>query len=185
MINMKKIRAKDGSPLRVRPITENDAPHFVEIFEHMSAESRYRRFLQSLENPSETLIWREAERIAHMDPRQQEGLIAFGKTAAGEEVAAGVARYVALEPGIAEVAVSVRDDMQGKGIGSLLLQILAERARDAGIRTLVGMAQNSNEALWRVLEKLSFPLHRTPEGLYSNIEIDLTREKETSETAVR
>lgn len=185
MTNMITIKAKDGTAVRIRPINENDAPHFVEIFEHMSSESRYRRFLQSLDNPSETLVWREAERIAHMDPRQQEGLIAFVDLPGRDNVPAGVARYVALEPGIAEVAVSVRDDMQGKGIGTRLLQLLSEQASESGIRKLVGTAQNGNEALWRVLDKLSFPLHRTPDGTYSEIEIDLTRQKAPAKVAAR
>lgn len=185
MIKMTTMKTKDGTAVRIRPINENDAPHFVEIFENMSSESRYRRFLQSLDNPGETLVWREAERIAHMDPRQQEGLIAFVDLPERADVPAGVARYVALEPGVAEVAVSVRDDMQGKGIGSLLLQLLAERASKAGIRMLVGTAQNGNEALWRVLEKLPFPLRRIPEGTYSEIEIDLTVRKAPAKVAAR
>lgn len=173
-----------GYLLSIRHIQTNDAPYFVEIFEHMSPESRYRRFMQPLENPSPTFVWQHAEQIAKTDPSRQDGLIAFCDTAERPHMPVGAARYVVTEPGVAEVAVSVRDDMQGRGIGALLLQMVAEMARDNGLVKLVGTAQNGNLPLWHILEKLPFPLRRIPDGSYSDIELDLTREKTDVKTAV-
>jgi hypothetical protein len=63
-----------------------------------------------------------------------------------------------------------------------LLQLLAKEALAAGVVKLVGMIQNNNEAIWRVLQHLPFPVDRKPEGTYSTIEVDLTALK--TETAL-
>jgi hypothetical protein len=63
-----------------------------------------------------------------------------------------------------------------------LLQLLAKEALAAGVVKLVGMIQNNNEAIWRVLQHLPFPVDRKAEGTYSTIEVDLTALK--TETAL-
>ncbi|KAA3664658.1 MAG: N-acetyltransferase [Chloroflexi bacterium] len=173
-----QIRTKSGFLLYIRHLKEGDAPYLVDLFEHMGPESRYRRFLQSLDNPNMNLVWREAERIAHGDPKTHDGLIAFADLPYQLDAPVAVVRYVMVESGVAEVALSVRDDMQGQGIGTQMLQMLTTIARDNGVRKLVATAQNENEAIWTVLERLPFPMVRAPEGVCSNLEIDLTIYKE-------
>jgi len=172
---MTHYKLKSGLPIQVRHITTADAAHFVDIFNHMGPDSRYRRFHQPLVNPSEAMIWREAERIAQAAPGHSDGLIAFFKTDDNVLVPIGASRYISISPGIVEVAMSVRDDFQGQGVGTLLLQLLTEEAHKAGIQKMVGTIQNSNEAMWAVMDRLAFPLLRRVEGTESTIEIDLTR----------
>ncbi|MCA9920737.1 MAG: GNAT family N-acetyltransferase [Anaerolineales bacterium] len=174
MIKQYQIRTKEGLLLHIRHIQDSDAPYLVDLFEHMGPESRYRRFLQPLDNPTPGLVWREAERIAKGDPTTHDGLIAFTDLPRQLDAPIAVVRYVMVEPGIAEVALSVRDDMQGQGIGTQMMQMLAVMARDAGVKKFVGTAQNANKAVWAVLEKLPFPMKRTPEGVNAELEIDLT-----------
>jgi len=173
-----QIRTKSDYLLHIRHLQEGDAPYLVDLFEHMGPESRYRRFLQSLDNPKPGLVWREAERIAQADSATHDGLIAFADLPHQLDAPVAVVRYVMVEPGVAEIALSVRDDMQGQGIGTQMLQMLTIHARDAGVKTLVATAQNENEAIWTVLEKLPFPMVRKPEGVCSNLEIDLAVYKE-------
>ena len=61
----------------------------------------------------------------------------------------GVARYVRNpeRPDAAEVAVTVIDDRQGKGIGTLLLEVLSARAREEGIATFTALMLAANEAM--------------------------------------
>jgi RimJ/RimL family protein N-acetyltransferase len=174
MMKQYVIQTKNRELLHVRHLQTGDAPYLVDLFEHMSAESRYRRFLQPLDNPKPGMVWREAERIALGTPPDQDGLIAFADMPNQLDAPVAVARYVVMEPGVAEVAISMRDDMQGQGVGSQLLPLLTLCARDAGIKKLVATAQNENEGIWTLLERLPFPIIRTPEGTYSNVEIDLT-----------
>lgn len=167
-------KTKTGLTVRVRHIQATDAPHLVDIFEHMSPDSRYRRFHQSLDNPNPRRVWEEAERIAHAYPLMNKGLIAFADLPDQSNAPIGAARYMGLEPGIGEVAISVRDDLHGQGIGTQLLKLLVREAQAAGVRKLVGTVQNSNEAMWRVLSRLDYPITRHLQGTESEIEIDLT-----------
>lgn len=164
---------KSGLKVRVRAIEPRDTPYLVDIFEHMGSESRYRRFHQTLDNVSPTRVWTEAERIAHADPETSEGLIAFAELPGEGDVPVAGARYIRLEPQVAEVAISVRDDLQNIGIGSQLLQLLVEEAKADGIHKLVATVQNSNKPMWHILNKLSYAMTRTPQGAVSDVEIDL------------
>lgn len=166
-------QTKSGETITIRLLTAQDAPFLVEIFENMSSESRYRRFHQSLENPKAAEVWARAEEIARMDEKSQGGLIAFKRPEGQVETAVAAARYVFVDEQTAEVAISVRDDSQGQGIGSQLLKLTAMMAQSHGLKRLVGDALNSNKAIWHVLDKLPFPYQRTPDGLISTIEIDL------------
>ena len=167
-----KFKAKSGKVV-ARPLTPFDAPFLVDIFEHMSPESRYRRFQQSLENPNPRQVWEEAEKIAQMDEDEQGGLIAFRQRPWRPDVPVAAARYVVIEATSAEIAISVIDEMQGQGVGSWLLGLTVELARNRGIQKLVGTAINDNVVIWHLLDKLPYPYKRTPEGLISEIEIDL------------
>jgi len=177
---------KDGEEIRVRRLRHDDAVYLVDIFENMSSDSRYRRFHQILDNPRPGLVWREAENIARLEEARQGGLIAFTDLAGRANVPVGVARYVCVAEGRAETAVSVRDDMQGKGVGTELLHRLTDMAKANGIQMLVADVMNNNRAILCVLRKLPYVVNRKPDGLYSTLEIDLTRLKaeEEAETAV-
>jgi GNAT superfamily N-acetyltransferase len=174
-----KFQTKDGQEVRVRRLVYDDAVYLVDIFEHMSSDSRYRRFHQTTDHLHPGRIWREAENIAHMDEARQGGLLAFADLPDRPNAPIGAARFVCLGEGRAETAVSVRDDMQNKGIGSALLKMLAEEARKHGIKQLVADVFNSNKGVIAILNKLPYIVTRKLEGVYSTIEIDLTRPKKS------
>lgn len=163
-----------GQQLSARPLAYDDAPYFVDIFNHMSAESRYLRFQQTLDKPNPNYIQRQAQDIAQMAPGQQGGLIAF-RLDGVRPTAVAVARYVRIDAHTAEIAMSVRDDMQNQGVGSWLLALAVEQARCEGIHTLTGSALNHHDAIWHILGKLPYPYTRQPDGTVSEIEIDLTK----------
>jgi GNAT superfamily N-acetyltransferase len=162
----------DGLAVRVRRMTSDDTPHLVDIFEHMSADSRYHRFHQPTEHLERQFVWHEAQHIA--DLHNAGGLLAFADFPNHPDTVIGGARYVMTGEGRAETAVSIRDDMQRKGIGTRLLQFITEEARLAGVTTLVATIQNDNRAIWRTLKHLPHPLKRMQDGVTSEIEIDLT-----------
>jgi GNAT superfamily N-acetyltransferase len=182
----KRFLTKDGLPVWVRLLRQKDAPHLVDLFEHMGPVSRYRRFHQPTDNVPASQVWEEARRIATAVPDEQLGLIAFSTVPGEGEVAVGAARVVWLSDSVAEVAMSVRDDRQGQGIGKRLLAMVLELAQIAGAESVVGLIQNDNDPIWYLFDQLPYPIKRTIEGTESEIEIDLTRLKENvgMETAV-
>ncbi len=143
------IVARGGTRLAVRRIEPGDKAALLRAFEHLSRESRYRRFLA----PIRHLTQRDLIYLTELDHRDHEAPVAF--TEEGEMVA--VARYVriASEPTVAEVAVTVADDWQGRGIGTALLHRLAQLARHAGVRTFRGLCLADNRDMQRLLRELA------------------------------
>lgn len=180
----KRFLARDGTAVSVRLLRRKDVGHLVDLFEHMGPESRYRRFHQPTDNVTPEQVWAEAEKIATAVPDEQIGLIAFSELPGEGEVAVGAARIVWLSDSVAEVAMSVRDDRQGQGIGKRLLAMVLELAQITGAESVVGLVQNDNAPMWYLFDQLPYPMKRTIDGAESEIELDLTRMKEGMETAV-
>ncbi|MCZ7671013.1 MAG: GNAT family N-acetyltransferase [Chloroflexi bacterium] len=179
--------AKDGTLIGVRHMRFDDAVYLVDIFENMGADSRYQRYHQSIDHVNAGRIWQEAETIAHMDAKKQAGLIAFADLPDKPNAPVGAARYICIGDGRADTGISVRDDMQGQGIGTELLALLVEEARENGIQKLVADVLNSNKGIMGILQKLPYEMTRQPEGVYSTLTIHWDRLKEGErrrETAV-
>jgi RimJ/RimL family protein N-acetyltransferase len=143
-----RVQARDGSQLLVRPIGPEDREALVRGFEHLSEESRYKRFL----SPIKRLTSGELTYLTEVDHRDHEALIAL--TGDGEVV--GVARAVRLEddPGRAEVAVTVVDEWQGRGVGTILLHRLAALVRNTGVERVFGVCLAENRDMRQLLEEL-------------------------------
>jgi acetyltransferase len=169
---------KDGILIGVRHLRYDDAVYLVGIFENMNADSRYQRYHQIVDHIHAGRIWQEAETIAHMDAKKQDGLIAFADLPDNSNTPVGAARYVSSGDRRAETAVSIRDDMQGRGIGSELLGLLAEEARQNGIQQLVAELLNSNRGMMGVLKKLPYEITREIEGTYCVLTVHLDKFKE-------
>ena len=121
------VTLRDGSTVRVARITPRDAPLIAAGFERLSAETRRLRFLTS----KPTLSSAELKYLTEVDGHRHEALGAIDP-ATGQGIA--VARFVrdADDPSRAEVAVTVADEWQHRGLGTLLLDRLADRAREEG-----------------------------------------------------
>jgi GNAT superfamily N-acetyltransferase len=140
---------KDGSSVLVRPVTGADKPLFIAGFARLSEESRYRRFLAAKKSLSddELAFFTELDHHGHealgaVDPATGEGL--------------GVARYIR-DPArgeIAEAAVAVIDDWQARGLGRALLERLAIRAHDEGIRHFSASLLVENRAMLALFKRL-------------------------------
>jgi GNAT superfamily N-acetyltransferase len=127
---------------------QRDEAETVRGFEHLGPESRYRRFL----TPMHELDEKTLRYMTDLDHRDHEAMIALDES--GEGV--GVARYVRnnARPDTAEVAVTVVDGWQGRGLGTLLLQAISARARDEGVRTFTALMLASNHEMMDLFEHL-------------------------------
>jgi GNAT superfamily N-acetyltransferase len=139
---------RDGSRVRIRQARRTDRDLLVRGFERLSPESRYRRFL----TPMAGLDARTVRYMTDLDHRDHEAMIALDES--GEGV--GDARYVRdnARPDTAEVAVTVVDGWQGRGLGTLLLQAISVRARDEGVRTFTALMLASNRVMMDLFEHL-------------------------------
>jgi RimJ/RimL family protein N-acetyltransferase len=141
------LKLLDGSEVVVRPIRSADKGALVAGFEQLSEQSRYQRFLTGIKELSES----EVRYLTEVDHHDHEALIAFGP----EGEAVGVARFVrADDPLRAEAAVAVIDSWQGRGLGTALTNLLADRARDEGVECFTALVLASNTQMQDVLATL-------------------------------
>lgn len=162
----REITLAGGTRAHVRPLAAADEALLHEALARMSERSVYLRFMSPLKRLPEDL----ARRLAQVDGEQRFALCATTHQAAedGSERILGVARYDRVAgTDVAEVAVAVVDDVQGRGLGSHLLALLAGVARDNGIRTFTLVVLPENKAMLRLLRRLGW-IHqaRLRGGLY-------------------
>ncbi len=135
----------------MRPIESGDKDGLTGLFDHLSEQSRYQRFLTAITELSDSQL----RYLTEVDHRDHEALIAVDPAGA----AVGVARFVRLDdPTRAEAAVTVVDEWQGRGLGTVLSRLLAERAREEGIEAFTALLLAANEQMHDVLAALG-PSH--------------------------
>lgn len=162
-----------GLELRVRPISRGDEPLLLDIFRHLSSESRYLRFHEPLDNASPEYLSKLAEQIIETTVRRGYGLLAFVDLPDQANAPVGGARYVKVADDAAEVAITVRDDLQKYGIGRALLLELVQHARREGIIRLLAVVQAQNQAVLRLLRESPYPIKRFIQGGELFIEADI------------
>jgi RimJ/RimL family protein N-acetyltransferase len=133
---------RDGSAVLIRQVRSTDAPLLADGFARLSPRSRRMRFLSA----KTTLSAAELRYFTEVDHHDHE---AIGALSAADGRGVGIARYVryADDPQAAEIAVTVVDDWQGRGLGTELLSRLSGRARQAGIHRLTALAAAENLAV--------------------------------------
>jgi RimJ/RimL family protein N-acetyltransferase len=161
------IELRDGSRVRLRPVRSEDKAALSEAFARLSDESRYQRFL----SPMPELRPMDLVYLTEVDHHDHEALVAFGLDGA----AVGVARYVrrASQPEAAEFAITVADDWQRRGLGTLLIERLRARARAEGVRRFEASVLASNHEMLGLLERLGTFRVRRSAGAVVEVEGDL------------
>lgn len=150
------VTLKDGTLLHLRPIRPDEGPALLRLYDKLSDESLYQRFFVV---PAKDAT--KADYLAHVDYHDQFAIVAVKD---GELVA--VARYhrQAARPDHAEVAFTVADALQGKGIGSLLFAMLVGIARGHGVAVFDAEVLTTNAGMIRVFEKSGGRVERRTEG---------------------
>ena len=144
----------DGATVHIRPISPDDAERIVGLHARLSDRTRYLRYF----SPYPRIPPRDLQRFVNVDHRDREALVV--SVASGDLIAVG--RYERLGPASpeAEVAFVVEDPYQGKGIGPLLLEHLAEAARAAGITRFVAEVLPVNRPMIKVLMDAGYQVSR-------------------------
>jgi GNAT superfamily N-acetyltransferase len=147
----------DGTPVLIRPIGPDDAERERIYIEGLSPESRYYRFLEGMRSPSPELI----EKLTHVDQERDSAYVALiGQGESQQQI--GVARYCLDDASgeSCECAVSVADDFQHQGLGTLLMRHLIERARERGIKNMYSIDAAENHSMRELSRHLGFECHR-------------------------
>jgi acyl-CoA synthetase (NDP forming)/RimJ/RimL family protein N-acetyltransferase len=153
------VALRDGRPVRLRPIGPDDAERLAAFHRSLSNETVYFRFFA----PYPELSERDLHRFTHVDHDDRVALVA---TVGGEIVA--VARYDRIDASDAEVAFVVRDDHQGRGLGSVMLEHLAAAARERGVSRFVAEVLPNNRRMLSTFEEAGYhPARHLDDGVVS------------------
>ncbi len=165
-----ELTLRDGSAVLIQPIRPEDKAALRRGFERLSEESRYSRFLAPMERLGPSML----AYLTEVDHHDHEALIAFDRSS-GEAV--GVARYVRTEGRGAEAAVTVLDDWQGRGLGTGLTSLLAERALEEGVDRFTALLLAENKEMIALLESLGHVAVTGRESGTLEVEVPLEPER--------
>lgn len=138
---------RDGGTAALRPIRPDDAERLVAFYDRVSDHSKYLRFFA----PYPRLSDEDVKRFTQVDHRSRVALI----VTVGEEMIA-VGRYDRIDAEAAEVAFLVQDDHQGRSVGSVLLEHLAQAARENGIERFVAEVLPENRQMTAVFQEAGY-----------------------------
>lgn len=144
---------RDGTVLRLRPIGPDDADELRAGFARLSPESRYRRFFTPVSSLPDSMV----RRLTATDGHDHVAIVAETIPLYDEPPEPlGIARFIRdrERTDAAEVAITVIDEMHGRGLGSLLLGVIAELARKQGLTTFLASVLADNGPMHRLIRRL-------------------------------
>jgi acetyl coenzyme A synthetase (ADP forming)-like protein len=160
---------RDGTTLRLRPPTAEDAGALLAFFARLSDQSRYLRF-NGVRHVDEKLV----EPVLNPDWDERGALVGTLADDGAERIV-GLANYVRWrDPALAESAFVVADELQGRGIGTRLLEQLASRAAATGIERFVAEVAAGNHRMLGVFTAAGFEVARTAEHGETEVRFPIT-----------
>jgi acetyltransferase len=142
----------DGTDIVIRPIRPEDAEKEARFVRELSAESRYFRFMNQLQELSQEML----VRFTQIDYHHEMALIAV-VTVDGKDEQIGVARYTTnLDKTSCEFALTVSDDWQHRGIGHILMKDLMDIARHRDLTEMEGQVLSNNSKMLELVQTLGF-----------------------------
>jgi GNAT superfamily N-acetyltransferase len=141
---------RDGTPILVRLLRPDDRELLKQGFEKLSPESRYTRFFA----PKTTLSEDELDYLCKIDHHTH---FAIGALRESDGTGLGIARFIRLvdSPDMAEAAITVADEAQGRGLGRLLFLRLCAAASEREIARFKCEVLGTNAGMNHLLEAIA------------------------------
>ncbi|MGH3678319.1 MAG: GNAT family N-acetyltransferase [Mycobacterium sp.] len=170
------VRMRDGTELFLRPVLPGDNERTVHGPVQFSGDTLYRRF-QTTRTPSKSLM-------AYLFEVDYENHYVWVMTDKKDGPVVADARFVRDErdPSLAEVAFTVGDDYQGRGVGSFLMGALAIAARGDGIRRFTARVLSDNLPMRKILDRFGAHWEREDVGVVTTV-IDVPALRDLSITS--
>jgi len=149
---------KDGRHVLIRPLAEKDREREYAFIQRLSPESRHMRFLAQISEPGTALL----DQLMDIDNQQRTAFIALVHEN-GQLIEIGISRYAAIGAHECECAVTVADEWQHLGLGTLLMEHLIKAARRNGFHRMYSVDSAGNEAMRELARNLNFETHHDPD----------------------
>ena len=156
------VTLRDGSIAEIRPIGPADKGLLLEGLQQMSPKSKFARFGSGIASLS-------AAELRYLTDVNQVSHVAWG--AVIDDEPAGVGRYILDGAAEAEIAITVVDRFQRRGLGRALFDALAASARAAGIESFHFAIEPWNRSVLRMLPGIEIDDDESDGMLTGRIEI--------------
>jgi acetyltransferase len=160
---------RDGVVLgqyQIRLITPHDRAGVLDLFEHLSAKSRYFRFAHAISTLPEDLL----NDIIYATKVDNLALVAMIKNPNGTETFGGIARYIKdVNGNKAEFSLSVNDDHHHEGIGANLMRSILDCATLNNLTAIYGYINKKNADMLSLMRYLNFQISTSEEDRQSFI----------------
>jgi GNAT superfamily N-acetyltransferase len=153
----------DGTRVTLRHVRPEDAVELERGFERLSPASRYRRFLGSVSALSPEML----RYLTCVDGQDHVALVAVTRPpGASTDTGLGIARFIRApaDPKVAEAAITVVDDAQGKGLGRILGIELARCALERGVARFRGEILVDNAPVRQLLAEVGATVYPVEGG---------------------
>ena len=143
---------RDGLRVVVRPLLPSDRDDVAHGFEELSERTKNLRFLAGKDHLSRRGL---DALVDGVDQHDHVAVALWWERTSRSDVLLGEGRFIRLEsdPACAEVAVTMADQLQGQGGGTLLMRALVVRAREEGIRRFAAVMAARNEPARRLMRE--------------------------------
>ena len=143
------LKVKNGKTLHFRPLLPSDEFAYRNFFYSLQEETIYYRFFYQMKLFSHEIVQKQ---WASVDYRKNMSMIGLVQKGGHQEIVA-IGTYAQEDDDSAEIAFVVREDFQGMGIASYLLEILEEIARENDYRRFTATVLKDNPAMLSVFRK--------------------------------
>lgn len=154
---IKKWSLSHGGEYNIKPISHDDREAVLDLFQHLSSQSRYFRYAHAMSTLPEALL----EQIISASSPDDFALAAYiMHPDSGQESLVGIARYVRdTNSSRGEFSLSVSDDYHHEGIGSHLMQGILDCAKLNGLSEIYGYVIKENHDMLVLMRHLGYELH--------------------------
>lgn len=153
-----KTVTRDGFNLNVRPACAEDEHRLVDFFQRLDPQDLRFRFLTAMTAVSPG----QARALVDIDHTQTENLLAFD---AQDELVATTMIAAPQGADDAEVAVAVRSDLKGHGVGWSMLDQACDYARSRGFKTLHSVQMSDDRGAINLEQEMGFRAKPCPDDM--------------------
>jgi GNAT superfamily N-acetyltransferase len=155
----------DGKPITIRPINIQDMKLEYDFIDRLSPETKHYRFFGAINNVSEKML----KTLCDVDGKNSMAFVATEQINS-EEVEIGVCHYVLTgKPDTYELALTMSDKWQNKGLGKLLLDRLISYAKSHGVKWLYSAELADNAYMHALSKEVGMQIKTDPEDAHQVI----------------
>jgi len=158
----RRVEAESGVTLRIRPVLPTDAERLGEEIHNADAQTLYMRFF----TPTVHLDAARLRYLTEVDYVHRLALVVFVDDDGTEGEGVAIARYEGKpDSGVAEIAVTVKENWRQAGLGKMLVRLLESAAVDRGITAFEAMYLGGNEGAAGLMQSAGFEVDQVEAGV--------------------